>query len=215
MNGYKLDINSGDKFSRLTVIKEVEKRGKNRRFLCKCDCGVEKEVFLSEFAYGGTKSCGCYRKEKNRKSNTTHGDCKEKLYKVWASMKQRCINPNSREFKHYGKRGITICKEWLDYEPFKEWALMNGYKEGLSIERIDVNGNYEPSNCTWIPRIEQPKNTRRTIYIKYNGKDQTISEWADELGMNYETLRMRLSRGWSVERAITEPLNVSGERYGT
>lgn len=121
---------------------------------------------------------------------------KRKLYRVLAGMKSRCSNKNEPGYKHYGGRGIRVCEEWLNsFEAFESWALSNGYEEGLSIERIDVNGNYCPENCKWATSLEQCNNMRRNIRVTYLGKTQTIAQWARELGKEYNTLRCSYHRG--------------------
>jgi len=134
-----------------------------------------------------------------QENNTT-----TRLYYCWCNMKSRCYYENNTEYKNYGGRGIAICDEWKnDYNNFKIWALENGYKETLTIDRIDVNGNYEPSNCRWADNKQQGNNTTRNHYITYNGKTQSMQLWAEELGMSYTTIRRRLNTlGWSVEKAF-------------
>ena len=133
-----------------------------------------------------------------------------KLYGVWTSMRSRCRNKNHKLYEHYGGRGITICKEWDDFDAFRTWALENGYVENdnrhkCTLDRIDVNGNYEPSNCRWATVQEQLNNTRRNTLIEYNGETHTLREWADIAGINYSTFCNRWVRGWSIERMITQP----------
>lgn len=133
----------------------------------------------------------------------THGMSRTPIYNVWKSMRQRCNNPNSNCFNHYGGRGIRVCDEWdSSFEVFYKWAVENGYEEGLTIERIDVDGNYEPSNCIWITMLEQHKNTTRTHYITYNGITKTISEWAEEYDIDSKTLYSRIQAGYSFEDAV-------------
>ena len=158
---------TGQKFGRLTVLHKYGHSGKETTWFCKCDCGNVGVVIGRDLRSGNTKSCGCYHKERASEANTKHkGLCrghKENLYKRWESMKKRCTQPNCKSYKDYGGRGIKVCDEWLnDYNAFREWALNNGFEEHLTIERIDYNGNYEPSNCTWIPKCEQSKNRRNT-----------------------------------------------------
>lgn len=122
-------------------------------------------------------------------------------------MKRRVLNPNNKGYKDYGGRGIKICDEWFVYENFNSWAINNGYKEGLSIERKDVNGDYCPENCRWIARKEQASNKRNTKWLEFNNKRKTAKEWAKELGINYYTLMRRLnSYHWTVEKALTTPV---------
>lgn len=206
---------SGKKFGRLTVVSKVGSNGHSTLWLCKCECGKMKEVTLSHLRQGCVMSCGCLTKEiasergyksKIGERSRKHGDNKTKLYNVWAGMKRRCQNSNTLHYNDYGGRGITVCDEWQEYIPFKEWAIATGYKEGLSIERKDVNGNYEPNNCYWIPLKMQGKNRRNTIYIQYNDKDYTIEEIAEITGLKRRTIKGRFERGWSAERIFSEPL---------
>lgn len=199
-------IKIGQRYGKLTVIEDLgmikRPNGKNRHFWkCKCDCGNTFEVRGDCLKSGNNKSCGCLQYEH---AKTTHNMTGTKIYGVWASMKQRCENSNDNAYKWYGYQGIKVCDEWSkSFEEFYSWAKKNGYKEGLTIERIDVKGNYEPNNCKWITQQEQLLNTRRSRIITYNGKTQTLKEWSDELGIKYMTLWARLER-WPVERAFEE-----------
>lgn len=196
----------GQRYGKLTVIEDLgmikRPNRKNRHFWkCKCDCGNTFEVRGDCLKSGNNKSCGCLQYEH---AITTHNMTGTKIYGVWASMKQRCENSNDNAYKWYGYQGIKVCDEWSkSFEEFYSWAKKNGYKEGLTIERIDIKGNYEPNNCKWITQQEQLLNTRRSRIITYNGKTQTLKEWSDELGIKYMTLWARLER-WPVERAFEE-----------
>ncbi|WP_374712976.1 hypothetical protein [Symbiobacterium terraclitae] len=129
-----------------------------------------------------------------------------KLYRIWSSMKHRCLNPADKHYANYGGRGIRICDEWLVFENFLEWARASGYREGLTIERINNDGNYEPGNCKWVPKPEQSNNTRRSKLVTFRGRTMTLKDWAEELGLPYHLLQVRLTKyGWSVERAFTTP----------
>lgn len=161
---------------------------------------------------GHTRSCGCLRSETVAQRYTTHGCSGTKLYMIWCTMKARCLKPKSNRYKYYGARGIKICSEWFNFELFYQWAVSNGYQEGLTIERKDVNGNYEPENCQWIPKSEQPKNSRSNVIISYNGQEKYLQQWADELGMNRSTIQGRLSRGWSIETTFKTPVAERGKR---
>lgn len=201
----------GERFGRLIVIEDMgmmikEGTKKKRRFWkCKCDCGNIAIIRADCIKSGNNKSCGCLQYDH---AITTHGMTNTKIYAVWASMKSRCKNENDSAYEYYGKRGITYHEEWENFEPFWEWAKQSGYKENLTLERIDVNGNYEPKNCKWITQEEQLLNTRRSVHITYKGKIQTLKEWSDELDINYMTLFGRVRQAnWSIERAFTEPLN--------
>jgi hypothetical protein len=124
----------------------------------------------------------------------------------WQSLKSRCLNPNNRRFSIYGKRGITYDPSWEIFENFELWALASGYMPGLSIERIDVNGNYCPDNCTWIPRINQARNRRDTVLWEYDGEKLTVPEWSEKYNISKKNLYQRLARGWSMKEALNVPL---------
>lgn len=170
MSGFK-DL-TGMKFGRLTVLYRSENgmcSGKPvTRWMCRCDCGIEKTVDGHSLARGRTKSCGCLNAETRKRllteRATTHGGCYTRLYHIWAHMKYRCYNPNDAKYKDYGGRGITVCSEWLaGFENFRGWALSSGYSDNLSLDRIDVDGNYEPSNCRWATWRTQRMNQRRML----------------------------------------------------
>ena len=135
-----------------------------------------------------------------------HGESKTRLYKIWKGIKERCHNPNNTAFRNYGGRGIGICDEWNGkngYIPFREWALQNGYSDDLTIDRIDVNGNYAPSNCRWVTLTEQSRNKRTTILSTFNGETRTLKEWSEILGINYQTLYRRIFiYGWDTDKAF-------------
>ena len=207
MKNPKAKIVAGDSFGRLTIIKELEKENYNRQFLCKCDCGNETQVDSSKLLSGNTKSCGCLKSELLTKNNKTHGMSGTKIYSVWESMKQRCLNKNDKSYSNYGDRGIKICKEWLEFEPFYEWAIENGYREGLMIDRVDNDGNYEPDNCQWVKRKTQNNNRRNNRNITFEGKTKTMAQWSRDLEINYGTLKYRLNNDWSVKKALTTPVN--------
>lgn len=134
-----------------------------------------------------------------------------KLYYIHFNMKRRCNGVKTPYYKNYGGRGIKYCDEWEKYENFKKWALESGYEEGLSLDRIDVNGNYYPENCRWISKKEQANNKRQSIMITYNGKTQSLQRWAEESGMRYSTFRARIrSYGWDIEKALNTPVRKSG-----
>lgn len=210
---------TGQKFGKLTVIKRTTNSKWNEtRWICKCECGKETITTYGKLAYNHKKSCGCILKEVVSKTHSKHKLRKDRLYNIWAKMKQRCYNTNNKSYKNYGGRGIKICKEWLEEENgfinFYKWAINNGYKEHLekfgskntTIDRIDVNGNYEPNNCRWATQREQSLNRRSNVFISYNGETKTISEWVEKTNLTYSSIKHRLKRGWSIERTLTTPL---------
>lgn len=188
---------AGQRFGSLVVIEKVEKRNNKDRhahWKCLCDCG-NYAVITSARLRSGQKTCGC---SNNGKSTT-------RLYRIWNGMKKRCYTPNEGAYKYYGARGISVCDEWKNnFFAFKEWAIKTGYNDGLTIDRIDVNGNYSPSNCRWATRKEQANNTRRNRILTFNGKSMNIAEWSKETGIKQNTILYRIKRNWSVERALTE-----------
>lgn len=152
---------SGKVFGRLTVLRRAEPVNKRTLWICKCKCGNEVIVEAYNLKTNHTQSCGCYQRESTSIANTTHGKRKTRLYRIWNDMKNRCYRKIYHAFHHYGGRGITICDEWLhDFQAFYDWAMANGYRDDLSIDRIDANGNYDPSNCRWVTMAEQNKNKR-------------------------------------------------------
>lgn len=199
---------TGQRFGRLTVIKKLGHRGKHILWLCVCDCGTERAVASTHLRSGHSQSCGCLQKEHTVASSKTHGMSNTRIYREYASMKRRCDNPNVQDYSHYGGRGITICEEWRnDFMAFYNWAMANGYRDDLTIDRIDFNGNYEPSNCRWATMKEQANNTRRNSFLEFNGETKTVKQWAEIVGIRYGTLVARLNDyGWSVEKALTTPV---------
>lgn len=195
-----IDI-SGQKFNSLTAIKPVRKyKSGNTIWLCECDCGNFCEVEGSILRRGKQISCGCYPSERMKKMNTKHNGFGTRLYEIWRQMHRRCYGKNTKAYKHYGGRGITICKEWHEYEMFRDWAMQNGYSESLTIDRIDVNDNYCPENCRWATAKEQANNKRNNRRVRFEDEIHTVSEWADIFGVKQTHLWGALSRnGWDIE----------------
>ena len=155
---------------------------------------------------GKSKSCGCLRKEITKETHYKHGQRRNRIYRIWRNMKTRCLNVNSPNHERYGERQIGLCSEWMEFKNFYSWAVIGGYNDNLTIERIDVNGNYEPGNCKWIPAKEQQLNKRTSLIISYNGESKCLKEWVDILGVDYSVVYQRISKlGWSAERALSTP----------
>lgn len=210
--GSPIDL-TGEKFGRLTAI-ETDKKSigsGSRYWICKCTCGKQISVKTASLTTGKTKSCGCLRRKPLK-----HGEYNTRLYKIWNSMKERCNNSTNPVNKNYGGRGIKVCEEWQNYIPFRDWALSNGYREDLSIDRIDVNGNYEPNNCRWADNFVQANNTRKNVNITWNSETHSLSVWGriKPNGLDYETLRSRLRQGWDVEKAFTIPKHENPDTTG-
>lgn len=199
----------GMKFGRLAVLKEIEKNKNLRTFECICECGNKKIVFKKYLKNGETKSCGCLKKEylKNKTIGLKHGMSRTKFYKMYDSIKKRCLNKNNKDYKNYGGRGIKICEEWLNKENgfinFYNWAIENGYKEGLSIDRINNNGNYEPKNCRWITNKEQQRNTRNNVFLNYKGETHCLVEWSEILGISKTCIKGRYFRNLPIEKILS------------
>ena len=202
----KVDL-TGNRYGRLVVVKDSLRR-KNSCVMweCLCDCGNTTYVITSHLKSGAIRSCGCLRKEENKVRLKTHGLSKSRLFRIWAGMISRCKNKTQSGYKNYGGRGISVCKEWNDsFSVFKDWAFAHGYNDNLTIERIDVNGNYCPENCKWITKAEQNNNTRQSHFVTIEGKTLTIKQWCDVYGISDKVVRCRIRRGWSEVNAITKP----------
>lgn len=185
----KVDI-TGQRFGRLVAIRPVYIKGSNdAMWEFKCDCGNIKLISAHSVLVTGTKSCGCLKAERNKRKES-----KTRLHRIWANMKGRCHNKKLKVYKHYGGRGIKVCEEWNEYKNFKEWALNNGYKDNLTIERIDVNGNYCPENCKWITLSEQCLNKRQTLLYLYKGKVVTLVELAKITNLSYDNIHHHYHR---------------------
>lgn len=202
---------TGKRFGRLTVIEQAGRTKNGRvKWKCICDCGKEAIVAGSCLTSGHTKSCGCLQPQRRAETLTKHGLRHTKLYGIRCSMIKRCFNVNDKGYKDYGGRGIKVCDEWLGESGvvnFYNWAMQSGYKEGLSIDRIDNDGDYCPENCRWATDIEQANNKRNNAFITYKDETHTISEWCRIKGISVKTFRSRLSLGWSIENALAIPVN--------
>lgn len=191
---------TGKKYGKWTVEHFSFRKGNGYYWLCRCECGKTKNVRSADLKNGKSKSCGCFQREWAKKTHTVHGLYHTRLYKIYAEMKARCLNKNDKSYFNYGGRGIKICDEWLnDFKLFYDWSISNGYDKDAprgecTIERIDVNGNYEPSNCKWISSEQQALNKRNSIRLTYNNSKKTLKELSRVLGIRYGTLLYRFHR---------------------
>jgi hypothetical protein len=204
---------TGEKFGKLTVVKRTQNsQNGHSNWLCQCDCGNYKVVNSGQLRKrNGTRSCGCLRKKIGDRTRT-HGMTKTRLYSVWDKIKRRCLLENEPEFFQYGGRGIKVCNDWLGEEGFinfYNWAIANGYNEDASrgectIDRIDVNGNYEPSNCRWVDMKKQSRNKRNTFYVFVDGKKVSLSEICEQKGIDFRKMAKRIRLGKNFEEAIID-----------
>jgi hypothetical protein len=205
----------GDRYGRLVLIERVPhdpKRG--LRWKVRCDCGTEYDVNQGTFRQkGGVLSCGCLRRERQRAAVTKHGQACTPLHQCWNNMKARCSNPNHPLWKWYGERGISVCEEWRDsFEAFHQWAAPL-WEKGLQLDRIDNNGNYEPTNCRFVPAKKNARNRRDNRLIQTEWGEMTCAEAADRVGLPRNIVANRIhSLGWSVEKALTTPYVPYGPR---
>lgn len=193
---------TGLRYGRLTVTCRSKEHIGRVWWNCRCDCGNEKAVPANNLRIGKTQSCGCLAKEQLQARALKHGMAKTPLYNVWRAMKNRCYWQKHPQFALYGGRGITVCDEWMSFPIFHKWAIEAGYSHWLSIDRIDVNGNYEPANCKWSTPSEQARNTRRTARAPDGTPWATVAEQNGISNMQYNG---RVHIGWSHEMAATWP----------
>ncbi len=210
---------TGEVFGDLTVLRpHTDRYCGSPGWVCLCVCGTEKITSFNKLTTGNVKSCGCRKSRSTSQKNfdnTRHGhasgDNQSRTYKSWCSMFRRCRNPAAEQYPDYGGRGITVCERWNDFVTFLE--DMGERPEDTTLERLDVNGPYSPENCVWATIQQQSRNRRNTVRLTLNGVTKCLSEWADECGINRNTLRRRLANGWSVEDAIRLKPLPRGRRY--
>ena len=196
----RIDL-TGQRFGKLTVLQREGSKNGHVTWKCQCDCGNIIVVRSCHLASGKQSTCGC---KKKIGLHVTHGMTGTRLYRIWRNMKSRCFNKEIKAYKDYGGRGITVCEEWKNsFETFHDWSMANGYADNLTIDRIYVNGNYEPSNCRWVTRSEQSINKTDNHYITFNGETKTLAEWAKITGINRATINSRLQKGWTIEKTLT------------
>jgi len=205
---------TGRRFGRLLVLERAGERftaggSKRKLWKCQCDCGNTTVATTQDLRKGDTRSCGCLHLETlaEMQYKSTHGESCTRLYRIWMAMRKRCNNPASQDYADYGGRGICVCSEWdSDYLSFREWARTNGYNDTLSIDRVNVNGDYSPENCRWVDQKMQCNNRRNNIVIDLDGVQRTIAEWADITGLKYSTIYNRyVAYHWSAQKTLTTP----------
>lgn len=186
------------KFGLLKPLKMVEPINKKTMWLCKCDCGNEIVAYASNLKNGHAKSCGCIKYTAKKLST-------KRIYTIYRGIISRCFNKSDKNYLKYGAKGITVCDDWKGENGlfnFVDWSYNNGYSEHLSIDRIDVNGNYEPSNCRWVDKYTQANNKRNSVYLTYKGKTQTVPQWSRELGLKPYLIHQRIKLGWTTKQIL-------------
>lgn len=215
--GKAYSIKAGDHFERLVVIRETDPivfpSGTKRQFLCRCTCGIIKPFTAQSLINGKSQSCGCRKRElasaRAMKHGHSVGGVRSPEHSAWHKMLQRCYNPKDRRYQEWGGRGITVCDRWRGPNGFANFLGDMGPRPSLrhSIDRFpDNDGNYEPGNCRWATMKEQCNNKSNNHIITFHGKTQTLTQWAEELGIHYATLEDRIRHQWPIERALTEPV---------
>lgn len=196
---------TGQKFGRLTVLDRAGSQNGSITWRCMCDCGKIIEAVSSNLLTGNTQSCGCLRLERLREKTVKHGMTQSHEYIIWTNMIGRCQNPNLPHFKHYGGRGIKVCERWRgSFQNFYDDMGPRPSKKH-TLDRKENDGDYTPENCRWATRKEQANNKVSSVRVEFNGITLTVAQWAEKIGMPYFSLRERFRRGWTPERALTEP----------
>lgn len=197
---------TGQTFGRLTVLARAENDADNRaRWLCACVCGGTATIGGKSLRSGNSQSCGCAAREaasRACKAKARHGMWRTPEYRAWQAIRQRCENAKGKDYHRYGGRGICVCERWQTFENFYD-DMGPRPTSRHSIERENNNGDYEPSNCHWALPVEQQSNRRCTVRLTYNGRTQTLAQWSREIGISRGALRLRVDRGWPLERALS------------
>lgn len=209
-----VELTIGSKVGNWTLIRRGSTPSGHTAYYCECECGTRRWVQKHHLEDGTSKSCGCLFREAVKNRNKTHGMSGTRIYRIWRSMLTRCESPRHPTYAQHGARGISICKEWHEFPAFYKWAIETGYVDGakLSLDRIDNNGNYCPENCRWANAVTQGNNRRTNKRIEINGRVKTLTQWAEEYGININTVNSRINQmKWDVVKAITTP--VAGKKW--
>lgn len=205
----------GKMFGKLRAVRMTDERKHGAVIWeCICDCGNVHKTDTYSLTSGRVQSCGCYQKAQQKKAVTRHGHSGTRLEYIRNGIIKRCYNPKIKAYPLYGGRGITVCDEWRhSSEAFHKWAHEHGYADNLTLDRIDPNGNYEPSNCRWVTMKAQQNNRRNNRIIDCFGERHTAQEWSEITGICSRTIRYRLDNGWSAEATLTIPPNPGNPKY--
>lgn len=214
-------VHPGDRFGRRIVLGATfllpSRSGRFSQFcVTKCDCGTIGIADVVSMRHKRAMSCGCAGRESPSYGNYRHGGHATRLYRIWAGMLMRCTNPNLKSFPRYGGRGISVCQEWRLFQEFQSWSKSSGYRDDLTIERVDTNGNYEPTNCKWVSFAEQNINKRNNRMLSAFGEIKTMKEWSQDArcAVPYCVLSSRILDGWNHERSIVTPSAKSQAKPG-
>lgn len=195
---------TGQRFGRLVAVEySGQNAQRNGLWLCRCDCGTSRQYPSTSLTNGHTRSCGCMAHEETSARFRVHGKAKTPTWQCWSNMRRRCTDATQPMYHLYGGRGISVCLRWSKFQNFL--ADMGVRPPGTSIDRLDNNGNYEPSNCRWATAVQQANNKRNNRLVTVNGRTQTIAQWSSEIGIGASTLCARLDCGWSPEKTMTSP----------
>lgn len=189
---------TNQKFGLLTVVELEITNSRKTYWKCLCECGNYKTARSDSLICGAIRSCGCMKKQQDRvnlTANHSHKMSGTRLYHIWVGMKGRCSNPNNQDYKRYGGRGITVCKEWVDsFANFMEWANKHGYSKKLTLDRIDYNGNYEPDNCRWATPKEQSNNRSSNRMVTIGDETMNVTQWCEKFGIKVSRVRDKIRK---------------------
>lgn len=199
---------TGKRYGKLLVLNRAEdyispKGYKALNWNCQCDCGKKLIVRGCNLRSGASNSCGCNKIE--NPNRYIHGKINTRIYSIWCGIKVRCYSVNSASYNNYGRRGISMCQDWeKNFLSFYEWSINNGYNDSLTIDRVDNNGNYEPTNCRWTTYAVQNNNSRHNHLVTYNGITLNMKQWSDKTGIKYQKIKDRINNcGWDIETSLT------------